>query len=138
MVGCVCGAAMTLATRVRYRRDRRRALPTPTRYSSARRSFREKQPNPFKCGRGSLPPEEGLKASIIRAKRPGSARLEQLRVDQVAEAVDHEQVHLLDTARALGRHADLDVAGRERAGDRAAVATGELDDTQSALVRGVD
>ena len=62
-------------------------------------------------------PERELRPLRLADARVASARLEQLRVDQVAEAVDHEQVHLLDPARALRRHADLDVV-RPRARPR--------------------
>jgi len=57
-----------------------------------------------------------------------SAGLEELRVDQVAEAVDDQEVDLLDSARALGGNANLDVVIAEHARDRAAVTARERDD----------
>jgi hypothetical protein len=50
---------------------------------------------------------------------------EQLEIDAVAQAVQHQQVHLLDAHGAVVRHADVHVAGSEHAGGLAAATPGE-------------
>ena len=73
-----------------------------------------------------------LRASVMLSS-PSSVR-----VDGVAQAVDHEQVDFLDARRARMRHAEVDVARAQKFTDAPAALAGQRDDAHLALVRGVD
>ena len=82
---------------MRRRASPRRRAPTPPTAASGRGGRRAK-----------------LKVSQVSVRAERSTGLEQLGVDEVAEAVDDQEVHLLDAARSVRRNADLDVAVREQ------------------------
>src|SRR5690606_12890989 len=63
---------------------------------------------------------------------------EQMLIDQVAEAVNDEQVHLMDARCGRDRNPDLDVAGRQQVGQGAAFATGQGNDLHAAFVGSLD
>jgi hypothetical protein len=58
-----------------------------------------------------------------------------LRVDQIADAVDREQVNLLNPTRTLCGNANLDVRLLEYAADFSTVATRESDDRHGLRMR---
>ena len=66
------------------------------------------------------------------------AQPQELGVDQVAQAVDHQQVDLLDSRGRIGRHADLHVALAQQAGEPAALAARQRHDGEILLVRRLD
>src|SRR5690606_10206879 len=63
---------------------------------------------------------------------------EQLTVDQVAQAVDRQQMHFLDACSGACRHTDFHIGGQQQGGHRAAVASGQGNHQHLAVVGGLN
>ncbi len=78
----------------------------------------------------------------VKARRPrrlGSFFTpEQLAVDQVAKAVDRQQVDFLNTCGDVGRYANLDVLRQKQRRHAAAITTGQCYDNHFAIMCGLD